>query len=125
MHTHNCKEYISSTQAGWDPMNNADAKAKCREEGGRLLRVTSLFDINMLTAASGGDNMNDPYDGHAVCAEDGLEEGTWKSYETALDAGIWSVGKPDGGDQMNCAFIVLETDVQDTTEKYRPDDNHT
>ena len=125
MHTHNCKEYISSTAAGWADMTNEDAKTKCREEGGRLLRVTSLFDINMLTAASGGDNMNDPYDGHAVCAEDGAEEGTWKSYETALDAGIWSVGKPDGGDAMNCAFIVLESDdqnTQDSTEKYRSGD---
>ena len=103
-------------------MTNADAKSKCREEGGRLLRVTSLYDINMLTAASGTE---DPYDGHAVCAEDTAEEGTWKSYETSIDAGVWSLDKPDGGDAMNCAFIVLETDdqgTQDSTEKYRSGD---
>lgn len=95
------------------------AKAKCQEQGGRLLRVTSLYDINMLTAAAGGDVNSDPYDGHAIAAEDILEEGTWKSYETLLDAELWSDGKPDGADVMNCAFIVVETGMEDTSERYR------
>ena len=94
-------------------------EAKCQEQGGRLLRVTSLYDINMLTAAAGGDVNSDPYDGHAVAAEDIVEEGTWKSYETLLDDALWSDGKPDGLDAMNCAFIVVETGMEDTTERYR------
>ena len=81
--------------------------------------MTSLYDINMLTAAAGGDVNSDPYDGHAIAAEDILEEGTWKSYETLLDAELWSDGKPDGADVMNCAFIVVETGMEDTSERYR------
>ena len=95
-------------------------KAKCQEQGGRLLRVTSLYDIHMLTAAAGGDVNSDPFDGHAVAADDIAEEGTWKSYDTLLDdPALWSDGKPDGLDVMNCAFIVVETGMEDTTERYR------
>jgi len=74
----------------------------------------------MLTAAAGGDVNSDPYDGHAIAADDIVEEGTWKSYDTLLDdPALWSDGKPDGLDVMNCAFIVVETGMEDTTERYR------
>lgn len=73
----------------------------------------------MLTAAAGGDVNSDPYDGHAVAADDIEEEGVWKSYDTFLENRLFSDGKPDGGDVMNCAFIVVETGIEDTTERYR------
>ena len=121
-HTHQCKEYLSSVDAGWDDMINSDAKAKCRLNGGRLLRLTSLYDIKMLSEAAGGDVNQDPYDGHAVCAEDTAEEGTWKSYEVSLDAGVWSEGKPDGGEPMDCAMLVFEQANDVATDRYRNGD---
>ena len=121
--THQCKEYLSSTDAGWEDMTNADAKAKCRLEGGRLLRITSLFDIKMLTEAAGSDLLQDPYDMHAICAEDTAEEGTWKSYEASVDAGVWSDGKPDGGETMDCAHLVVEASTDAATDRYRNGDN--
>ena len=104
-------------------MTNADAKAQCRLVGGRLLRIKSLYDIKMLTEAAGGDLLQDPYDGHAVCAEDTAEEGTWKSYEASLDAGVWSDGKPDGGEPMDCAHLVIEGTTDAATDRYRNGDN--
>ena len=104
-------------------MINSDAKARCRLSGGRLLRITSLYDIKMLSEAAGGDVNVDPYDGLAVCAEDTAEEGTWKSYEVDLDAGVWSLDKPssidNNGEAMDCAHLVYEADNDVATDRYR------
>ena len=51
---------MSSTAAGWGDTENAAAKAKFREEGCRLMRLTSLADIKFLSQAAGID-MADPY----------------------------------------------------------------
>ena len=74
IHTHNCKEYVSSTAAGWPDANSADAKAKCIEEGGRLMRMTSLQDVKFLSGAAGSAD-TDPFDMHSVCVEDSAIEG--------------------------------------------------
>ena len=107
-------------------MVNADAKARCRLSGGRLMRLNSLYDIRMLSQAAGGDVNVDPYDGLAVCAEDTAEEGTWKSYEVDLDAGVWSADKPssvdNGGEALDCAMLVYEQANDVATDRYRNGD---
>lgn len=108
IHTHDCKEYVSSEAMQWPQMTNEDAKAKCREEGGRLMRITTLHDIKMLTLAAGPDASQDPYDLHAVCAEDSAVEGVWKSYEANVDINLWSADRNDGLTDTNCAKLVVE-----------------
>ena len=83
------------------------------------MRITSLQDIKYLSNAAGGDPLIDPYDTHAVCVEDSAVEGTWRSYETAIDINLWSAGRQDGGDTMDCAMVVAEQGNNVATDRYR------
>ena len=83
------------------------------------MRMTSLQDVKYLSGAAGGDPMVDPYDGHAVCVEDSAVEGTWRSYETAIDINLWSPDRTDGGDNMDCAMVVAEQANDPATDRYR------
>ena len=118
IHTENCKEYVSSTAAGWPDANVADAKAKCVEEGGRLMRMTTLQDVKYLSGAAGTADA-DPFDMHAVCVEDSAIEGTWKSYDVAIDPNLFSADRTDGGETMDCAHVVVETGNDAATDRYR------
>ena len=83
------------------------------------MRMTTLQDVKYLSGAAGSDPMVDPYDGHAVCVEDSAVEGTWRSYETAIDINLWSADRTDGGDNMDCAMVVAEQGNDPATDRYR------
>ena len=122
IHTHNCKEYISSTAMGWADKNNSDAKVKCRKEGGRLMRLTSMADIKFLSEAAGQYAWAHPYHMHAVAVEDITFDGDWRSYDVAIDINLWSpyqsfgMGLPTGYD---CAMLVDEAAYDPAIDGYR------
>ena len=83
------------------------------------MRMTTLQDVKYLSGAAGGDPLIDPFDIHAVCVEDSVVEGTWRSYETLIDINLWSAGRQDGGDTSNCAMVVAEQGNDVATDRYR------
>ena len=96
---------------GWADKNNFDAKVKCRKEGGRLMRLTSMADIKFLSQAAAQYAWRHPYHMHAVAIEDLTLVGDWKSYDVAIDDNLWSpssaFGQPNGYD---CAMLAVELD---------------
>ena len=105
---------------GWADKNNFDAKVKCRKEGGRLMRLTSMADIKFLSQAAAQYAWRHPYHMHAVAIEDLTLVGDWKSYDVAIDINLWSsnqsyMGAPIGND---CAKLVEEP-ANPTIDGYR------
>ena len=123
IHTHNCKEYISSTAAGWEDRNDFEARVKCIEEGGRLMRITSMADIKFLSQASGQDGpgvSGDPYHMHAVSVMYSHEVGDWKSYHVAIDINLWSASSSMGEfNGLECSFLVVEPGNDYVNDRYR------
>ena len=65
--------------------------------------------------------MADPYDMHAVCAEDSAVEGTWKSYDVAIDINLWAADKPTvtGAEDLDCSQLVIEAANDPATDRYK------
>ena len=65
--------------------------------------------------------MADPYDMHVVCAKDSAVEGTWKSYDVAIDIDLWAADKSTvtGAEDLDCSHLVIEAANDPATDRYK------
>ena len=92
-----CKEFISSNEQGWTKTGVSAATVKCKEEGSRLMKISSLSDLARL-----GSDLK--YGGHYVALNDHLVGGSFVSYDEVADGDIWVTNEPSGGE--HCAQAV-------------------
>ena len=93
-----CKAFLSNRAAeqGWADTVWDDAVPFCKEQGGRLMKVSNWYDLTKL----GTDPLT--YGGHHVMITekdaDGNPTGNFHSYDEPIDANMWTTGEPSGGE---------------------------
>ena len=101
-----CKAFLSSRdpEQGWADSVWDDAAPFCKEQGGRLMKVSNFYDLSKL----GTDPTAGTYGGaHVMVTEKdatGTPTGTFHSYDEPLDANMWVTGEPSGGEP--CGQVV-------------------
>ena len=101
-----CKAFLASRDPaqGWTAVVWDDAAPFCREQGGRLMKVSNFYDLSKL----GTDPASAFYSGAAVMVTErdasGAATGNFVSYDEPVDSNMWVSDEPSGGEP--CAQLV-------------------
>ena len=98
-----CKAFLASraSEQGWPDSVWNDAVPFCREQGGRLMKVSNFYDLSKL----GTDPTATPYSGgHVMVTENPAGSLSFFSYDEPIDSNMWITSEPSGGEP--CGQLV-------------------